>query len=58
VRLRAQRKGCGDGCVYHISFGASDGNGGSCSGTVQVTVPHDWGRAARDSGLSYDSFAS
>jgi hypothetical protein len=58
VRLRAQRKGWGDGRVYHVAFRASDGNGGSCSGTVQVTVPHDWGRPARDSGFAYDSFGS
>jgi hypothetical protein len=29
----------GDGRVYAIHFDADDGNGGSCSGTVNVSVP-------------------
>ena len=28
-----------DGRVYHISFGADDGHGGQCTGTVAVCVP-------------------
>ena len=40
AEVRAERSGTkkapGDGRVYHISFTASDGNGGSCSGEVTV----------------------
>ena len=58
--IRAERTGSpqvpGNGRVYHISFTADDGNGGSCSGTVQVKVPHDQrGTAAVDDGPLYDS---
>jgi hypothetical protein len=47
VDLRAERTGNpkvpGDGRVYVVHFTASDGQGGSCSGTVNVCVPHDQG---------------
>ncbi len=50
ARVRAERSGNprvpGDGRVYHISFTADDGNGGACSGTVRVCVPHDQGQGA------------
>ena len=43
--VRAERNGNrktpGNGRVYHIAFTADDGNGGTCSGTVTVCVPHD-----------------
>ena len=43
--IRAERSGTkkvpGNGRVYHIAFTAEDGNGGTCSGTVMVGVPHD-----------------
>jgi hypothetical protein len=38
--VRAERSGTGDGRVYLIAFTASDG-AASCSGVVQVAVPHD-----------------
>jgi hypothetical protein len=41
VQLRAERLGVGNGRVYHLSFKATDAKGASCSGTVQVCVPHD-----------------
>jgi len=41
VDLRAERSGKSDGRVYSISFIADDGKGGSCSGNVQIAVPHD-----------------
>lgn len=45
ARLRAERTGNpavpGDGRVYHVDFTASDGRGGTCSGTARVCVPHD-----------------
>ncbi len=40
VQLRAERSGAGDGRIYRISFTASDGKL-SCTGTVDVGVPHD-----------------
>ena len=39
VELRAERNPKGDGRVYEVSFRASDGQGGTCSGAVGVTVP-------------------
>jgi VCBS repeat-containing protein len=39
--VRAERDGGGNGRVYHISFTATDKQGGSCSGKVRVAVPHD-----------------
>lgn len=58
--VRAERSGLGDGRIYEISFTASDPTGGSCSGTVIVTVPKDQGAqgAAVNSGAVFDSTAS
>lgn len=59
--LRAERSGTpkvpGDGRVYHVSFAASDGNGGECTGTVTVCVPHDQrpDHTCTDQGPLYDS---
>ena len=55
--VRAERAGGGNGRVYHISFRADDGNGGTCSGEVQVGVPHDEKDAPVDDGALYDSTA-
>jgi surface protein len=41
ANLRAQRSGVGDGRVYFIEFTASNVQGGTCQGSVQVSVPHD-----------------
>jgi dipeptidyl aminopeptidase/acylaminoacyl peptidase len=58
VLLRAERQNRGDGRVYQVAFEASDGNGGTCTGTAAVTVPRRKGEAAVDSAPpSYDSFA-
>jgi len=59
--LRAERAGTpkvpGDGRVYHVSFTASDGRGGTCGGTVLVCVPHDQrpGATCVDQGPRFDS---
>jgi len=57
AQVRAERSGLGDGRVYEISFTADDGNGGTCTGSVQVGVPHDQKKpvTAVDSGQSFDS---
>jgi hypothetical protein len=61
AKVRAERTGSprvpGDGRVYFIEFTASDGRGGTCSGTVTTCVPHDMGcrRGCVDSGVRYDS---
>jgi hypothetical protein len=56
VYIRSERAGPGDGRVYRISFGGSDGRGGFCTGHVHVDVPHDQsGRPAIDSGLVVNS---
>lgn len=58
VDLRAERAGTGDGRVYRIAFTADDGNGGTCTGTTNVTVPKSQGRngAAVGSALVVNSF--
>jgi hypothetical protein len=57
VFLRAERSGRGDGRVYRVSFSASDGKGGSCSGTVKVGVSRSAGSTPIDSAPpSFDSF--
>jgi len=56
AQVRAERSGTGDGRVYHISFTADDGNGGTCTGEVLVSVPHDQnGNPAVDQGALFDS---
>lgn len=47
--LRAERSGEGDGRIYEIAFTASDGRGGTASGSVRVCVPHDMGGGNGDS---------
>lgn len=58
VYVRAERSGTGDGRVYRIAFTGDDGNGGTCTGSVTVGVPHDQGKGSTpvDSGLNVDSF--
>ncbi len=57
AQVRAERLGTGDGRVYHIGFTAGDGDGGTCSSTVTVAVPHDQGAGstAVDGGPLFDS---
>jgi len=57
AQLRKERSGTGNGRVYALGFQADDGNGGTCSGTVRVGVPHDQGPggAPIDDGQNYDS---
>ena len=58
VDLRAERRSSGDGRVYHVSFTASDGFGGSCSGVATVSVPRKEGVPAIDGGPLYNSLGS
>ena len=59
VRVRAERNPHSDGRVYRISFTASDGRGGECSGTAAVSVPRKKHKPAVDSAPpSYDSFGT
>jgi dipeptidyl aminopeptidase/acylaminoacyl peptidase len=59
LRVRAERNPHGDGRVYRIAFTASDGRGGSCSGTATVSVPRKKHKPAVDSAPpSYDSLAT
>jgi hypothetical protein len=55
VQLRAERSGTGDGRVYRVAFGGSDGRGGTCTGTVKVGVPHNQKSTPIDSGLVVNS---
>ena len=47
AQVRAERSGTkqvpGDGRMYYINFTGTDAQGGTCTGTVQVGVPHDQG---------------
>jgi hypothetical protein len=54
VLLRAERSGTGDGRIYHIYFTATT-PGGTASGVVNVTVPHDKKHPVIDNGLEYVS---
>jgi hypothetical protein len=58
IQLRAERSGTGDGRVYRINFEASDGRGGTCTGSVDVGVPRTQGSGgtAVDSGQDTSSF--
>jgi CSLREA domain-containing protein len=59
VFVRAERADTGDGRVYRVSFTGSDRKGGSCSGTVKVSVPKTQRSTAVDSAPpSYNSFGS
>lgn len=55
--LRAERSGTGNGRVYQINFTADDGQGGACSGSVKVGVPHSKAAADAivDDGQNYNS---
>jgi hypothetical protein len=53
--VRAQRAGNGDGRVYEVQFEAKDPNGGSCTGIVTVTVPHDKSELAHHGGRRFNS---
>lgn len=55
--VRAERAGPGTGRIYFISYSATDGIGNSCTGMVQVQVPHDQGQGFTpvDTGNRYDS---
>jgi hypothetical protein len=61
LAVRSERNGNpktpGDGRVYHVSFTADDGQGGSCDGLVFVCVPHDRrpGSTCIDGGPLYNS---
>jgi hypothetical protein len=61
AQVRAERterpNAPGDGRMYHIHFEAGDGEGGICSGLVNVGVPHDRrpGGVVVDGGELYDS---
>jgi Calx-beta domain-containing protein len=57
--LRAERSGKGNGRVYRIEYAAWDDHGNSCSGSTQVTVPHDRAHPfATDSGGAWNSLGS
>jgi methionine-rich copper-binding protein CopC len=61
AQVRAERSGSkrtpGNGRVYHLGYSVDDGHGGTCSGTVNVGVPHDQGGMDEpvDDGPLYDS---
>ncbi|OGQ78446.1 MAG: hypothetical protein A3F90_04875 [Deltaproteobacteria bacterium RIFCSPLOWO2_12_FULL_60_19] len=57
VLLRAERSGNSNGRVYRVGFTADDGQGGSCAGSVEVSVPKSMkpGSSAVDDGQLYNS---
>ncbi|MGH9278414.1 MAG: FG-GAP-like repeat-containing protein [Acidimicrobiales bacterium] len=58
VWVKSERAAKGDGRVYVVSYTASDGNGGACTGAHVVRVPRDQakGATAVDSGQTVNSF--
>jgi hypothetical protein len=56
ILLRAERAGPGNGRVYQIHFSATNGQGGSCSGSVKVGVPQSKKDTAGDNGQLFNSF--
>jgi dipeptidyl aminopeptidase/acylaminoacyl peptidase len=55
VSLRAERDGFGDGRVYRVAVRGDDGFGGSCTGSVKVSVPKGSRPATDSAPPSYDS---
>ena len=55
ILLRAERSGNDNGRVYRIVFMATDGNGGSCGGTIRVSVPHKPKVPAIEDAVSFNS---
>jgi len=53
--LRAERAGGGSGRVYQVNFTATDSKGGTCNGTVSVSVPLSSQGTAIDNGQRYNS---
>jgi hypothetical protein len=53
--LRAERQARGHGRVYHVTFTATDGYSGQCTGTVTVCVPRHPHSTCGDGGALYDS---
>lgn len=55
IKLRAERKGSGDGRVYNVKFEVKDSGGKKTTGICKVVVPHDQGQGdyAVDSGPKY-----
>jgi hypothetical protein len=57
AQVRAERSAQGNGRVYTIYFTASDGNGGSCQGSVTVYVPKSIKGSCTNHGAIYNSTA-
>jgi FG-GAP repeat len=55
AQIRAERSGQGNGRVYTIFFTASDGNGGTCQGSVTVCVPRTNNGTCTNGGANFDS---
>jgi hypothetical protein len=55
AQVRSERSGLENGRVYNIRFVAQDSVGASCSGSVNVYVPHDKKYIPVDDGQMYDS---
>ena len=64
AQVRAERSGSkrvpGNGRMYHIFFTGTDAEGGTCTGSVKVAVPHDAGEehTVGDGGPLYKSTGS
>jgi hypothetical protein len=57
AQVRSERRGNGDGRVYHVRFRALDPKGGACDGEVTVCVRHSNGADGNcvDQGALFDS---
>lgn len=55
ARVRVERSGTGNGRIYTIYFTATDGKGGTSSGSIKVGVPLSTVKPAVDNGPIFDS---
>ena len=53
IFVRAERSGKGDGRVYTLNYMVTDVSGNTATASTTVTVPHDQGHTAVDSGVRY-----
>lgn len=54
-QVRAERSGNLNGRAYYVNFTGSDGQGGSCTGTATIMVPHDQAHAPVGDGQLFNS---
>jgi hypothetical protein len=54
-QVRSERRGGGNGRIYHVTYTAVDSVGWTCTGIIKVHVPRSQGQNAVDDGQAFDS---